>query len=288
MPTNSLPQKVLPSPEELCLTAGLYQNFEYDEIETYGNHLPHLGTNYYTEYRPLEKIECFKGTLDFYCPFCLKESTFKTTGKCPAYQPPKKYIEYCFNLKLSCTRNCSYTAYFFFKAHAGVLQKIGQTPSRKELTSPSIKQYKKELGPLYPPLNTAVGLYSHGVGAGSFVYLRRIFESLVEAARQEASTQPNWDEKEFKLKDMKGKLALLKPQLPAILYENPQLYGVLSHGVHNLSEDDCLQYFPAILSIIRSILDKTIARKKEVSEHSEISSDLAKIKTETTDGTKKI
>ena len=46
----------------------------------------------------------------------------------------------------------------------------------------------------YQELNRAIGLASHGVGIGSFVYLRRIFERLVEEAHSKAITSAGWDE----------------------------------------------------------------------------------------------
>jgi len=65
-----------------------------------------------------------------------------------------------------------------------------------------IKKYRKILGDSkYRELHRAIGLSAHGVGIGAFVYLRRIFEGLVEAARDEVAKKTDWDEEkqeEFK------------------------------------------------------------------------------------------
>jgi len=36
-------------------------------------------------------------------------------------------------------------------------------------------------------LSTAIGLYSHGVGIGSLIYLRRVFEFLIDEAYNKAN-----------------------------------------------------------------------------------------------------
>ena len=51
-----------------------------------------------------------------------------------------------------------------------------------------IKKYRKILGKeKYGEFGRAVGLYTHGIGIGSYVYLRRIFENLIEEAHQTKS-----------------------------------------------------------------------------------------------------
>ena len=67
------------------------------------------------------------------------------------------------------------------------MTKIGQYPSVADMTFPELDAYKhviskedrKELG-------TAIGLFASGVGAGSYVYLRRILERLIYQAKARA------------------------------------------------------------------------------------------------------
>ena len=67
------------------------------------------------------------------------------------------------------------------------MMKIGQYPSVADMTFPELDAYKhviskedrKELG-------TAIGLFASGVGAGSYVYLRRILERLIYQAKATA------------------------------------------------------------------------------------------------------
>ena len=66
---------------------------------------------------------------------------------------------------------------------------------------------------VFAELRRATGLFAHGIGIGAFVYLRRIFENLVESAREAAD--PNDERKdEFFAMTMTGRIKELTAQLP--------------------------------------------------------------------------
>jgi hypothetical protein len=145
--------------------------------------------------------------------------------------------------------------------------KVGQFPSladiqyaeigkryNKHLTETDLRNYKK-----------AIGLYAHGAGAGSFVYLRRIFENLIFETFELHKEVLNTDPVDFKQKRMEEKVELLKVYLPSQLLEMKVVYGILSKGVHELSEEECLKYFAPIKLSIELILDQKIkaAQKSE-------------------------
>jgi hypothetical protein len=123
-----------------------------------------------------------------------------------------------------------------------------------------LARYRKALGKdRAAELARAVGLAAHGVGIGAYVYLRRVFESLVEEAHQLAlTTSAGWDEKEYESSRMRERIQLLKPLLPPFLVEHPQLYNILSRGVHELAESECLSNFDALKCAITVILDERI------------------------------
>lgn len=109
-------------------------------------------------------------------------------------------------------------------------------------------------------LTRAIGLASHGVGVGAFVYLRRIFEALIEKARQHAATEQRWDESSFENARMDEKIAMLKQYLPQFLINNRSLYAIMSLGVHKLSEAKCLEAFPVVRVGIELMLDEHLER----------------------------
>lgn len=156
-------------------------------------------------------------------------------------------------------------------------QKIGQHPSIADLTFPQMDKYRKMLGKNSAEFNKAIGLFTHGVGIGSFVYLRRIFECFIEEAHQEAKLDIQWDEDAFSRCRMDDKIDMLKNCLPSFLVKNRKLYGILSKGIHELTEDECLQYFPIVKTGITLILDEKIREKEKEDEIQQAEKQIAEL-----------
>lgn len=141
------------------------------------------------------------------------------------------------------------------------MQKIGQYPSLADLAIPDLQKYRSLLGEeSYRELSRAVGLASHGVGIGAFVYLRRIFEALIGKAHAVACHTESWNEDTYKTARIDEKIGFLRDHLPRFLVENRVLYGILSKGIHSLTEDECLNVFPVVKLGIELILDEELER----------------------------
>ena len=181
-----------------------------------------------------------------------------------------------------CTRQGSHMLYFLFLLdnEEDNLMKIGQYPSRAALEEPSIKKYRKTLGEeKYKEFHRAVGLVSHGVGIGSFVYLRRILEDLVEQAHDKAKKVPRWNEDDYQKSKFQEKILALEDYLPEFLVRNRNMYGIMSKGIHELSETECLGIFGALQAGIELILDAKIEeadRRKKETKAEKIYSDVVK------------
>ena len=242
MPTEKKPKPEvdqLPSPVEFCLAVPLFDSYRFD-YEASGGFF---------------SIEHFKGTLDFFCPECGSHSIFRLAREAK-YQETSHIRNYIFALAFVCSRDNGHRAEFLFRAHKGVLQKIGQSPSLADIATPDLRKYRPVLGQeRFRELVRGVGLATHGVGIGAFVYLRRVFEWLVEQARVAASTEPDWSDEAFARGRMEEKITLLANHLPEFLVKNRGLYGILSVGVHTLSEKQCLEAFPAVKLAIELTLD---------------------------------
>ncbi|MCI5510137.1 MAG: hypothetical protein MR436_06805 [Eubacterium sp.] len=146
------------------------------------------------------------------------------------------------------------------------MMKIGQYPSVADMTFPELDAYKhviskedrKELG-------TAIGLFASGVGAGSYVYLRRILERLVYRAKETAADAI--DNETFEQARVAERIKMLEGYLPDILVKNTTIYGILSKGIHELSEEECRKYFPVVKECIYQILGMWESlRKKQADE----------------------
>jgi len=183
--------------------------------------------------------------------------------KQPEYKPPNiAWRE--LDVQLTCSRNAGHLMRLWFLYNDEAIIKVGQFPSLADLDSGEIERFRKPLGATrYAELARGVGLAAHGVGIGAFVYLRRVFESLIQEARTEAGSAI--DDTAFMSARMDDRISMLRDQLPAFLVENRSVYGILSKGVHALTEDECREHFPTVLSAIGIILDEHIeraARKK--------------------------
>ena len=162
---------------------------------------------------------------------------------------------------------------FIFNIQEKKIMKIGQYPSMADIAIAEIQDYRKILGDeQFKELSRAIGLISHGVGIGAFIYLRRIFESLIDDAHNIAKGKKGLDEKEYNKGRMEEKIKLLgKAYLPSFLVDNWQLYSILSKGIHELSEEDCLSSFPVVKGGIELILDEKIREKKRIEKEKTIS-----------------
>lgn len=152
-----------------------------------------------------------------------------------------------------------------YDVNEGYIEKVGQYPSVADIHIAQIRQYSKVLGKQYlRDFTRAIGLAANGVGTGSFVYLRRIFEHLVDELSKEAIAKGEINPQEYTTSKMDNKLKMLENYLPEVLKDNKPLYGVLSKGIHELSEEDCLKYFTVVRQIIELILDEfEYSRQKE-------------------------
>lgn len=165
--------------------------------------------------------------------------------------------EHYYFIKLSCKRSSEDYLYFFIYCDDKKIIKIGQYPSLVDIQFKEMdKKYKKVLDKdSLLAFKRAIGLAAHGIGAGSLVYLRRIFEGLIKESYEQHKAQFSIEEAEFMKKHMNEKVEFLKEYLPTELIKMKPLYGVLSKGVHELAEDECLNYFPALRLSIELILD---------------------------------
>ncbi len=264
MPANSKngPFDNLPKPADFLLNVPLYEVFRFDEDE---------GT-------PFFALEHFKESLDCHCPACGKHSVFTRPGE-PKYADHHHLHNYIFSLWFVCSRDQNHKIMFIFRSNRGVLQKIGQYPSLADLATPDLQKYRPVLGEeRFRELSRAIGLAAHGIGIGAFVYMRRIFEGLVENARASASADARLDQASFERSRMEEKIAILRDHLPDFLVENRALYAIMSVGVHTLSEQECLAAFPAVRVGIELILDDQLERARRAQKIKDASNSIAALK----------
>ena len=168
-------------------------------------------------------------------------------------------------INVKCKRyNDIFTFSIFYDAEKRLLLKIGQYPSIADFHIYEIKQYDKLLSKdVLKEFTKAIGLAANGVGIGSFVYLRRIFENLILESFEEAKQEGKVEEETFSRSRMDEKIELLEDYLPSFLVENKSIYSILSKGIHELDENTCLEYFDPMKVAIEIILDQKLEKKKQ-------------------------
>jgi hypothetical protein len=68
-------------------------------------------------------------------------------------------------------------------------------------------------------------------------------ERLIKKCFDENKAAEGWTEDQYKVR-MEDRILLMKDHLPEFLVDNRKLYAILSLGVHELTEADCLSFFP--------------------------------------------
>lgn len=243
MTANNAP----PTKKEFCIEYPLYEQY------TFADEHVQAGWDVMFSQEPI----------DTYCPECNSHSIFHQyhTGTINtaawAWAGSKR-----FNVLLKCSRNSDHHLYFLFDVEGRTVQKIGQYPSLADLNTFDVRQYAAVLPREdFKEFTKAIGLAAHGVGVGSFVYLRRIFENLVDASYQIAKNDSGWDDEAYRDGRMAERIKLLEGHLPEFLVENRSMYKILSQGLHELTENECLVAFPILKMGIELVLDEQLAAR---------------------------
>lgn len=252
-------KEAFPTPEEFCLTVPLYKEYQVNEENIAG----------------VRNLLKYEGHLDTYCSQCQSHTVFNCQndtreswidGDNWYYQPFLRVVAVC-------SRDKSHLSVYHFRLikQSGI-QKIGQHPSTADSNLYDAKKYSKVLNSEdFRGFTKSIGLAAHGIGAGALVYLRRIFESLIKEAHSAAIQDADWDESAYHNGRMQDRVKLLKNHLPSFLVEHHRIYAVLSNGVHELSESQCLDFFPVLKMSIELILDQKILEAERVKKTSEVS-----------------
>lgn len=269
---------VVPSWDRVLLQDGLYVEHNLDE----------------PVYVTINGFRFGRLSLDAYCIWCKSKSVFRNI----AYQTvqdraimlsrqgmrgqPRDSVtpseEDDFELILECTRVPKHRISFYFVVVGTTLTKVGQFPSHADLAVGDLQDFSGVLDQRWMrELKRGIGLTAHGATIGGFVYVRRVFEHLIARAHDEAVTLPGWDEGTYTRSRVSEKIQLLKEQLPALLVENSTMYGILSLGVHELTEDECADHFPVVREGIELILGRLADDKNRSKREAALSSAIGKI-----------
>lgn len=192
----------------------------------------------------------------------------------PSIEDDMRVIVFKFFCAMDNTHRLDYTVL----TTGNKFKKIGQYPSIADLSFPELKEYRKVMSKAdEKELKRAIGLYASGIGIGSFVYLRRIFERIIMAAGQTAIKENEISEDDFNKARINEKIKMLAKYLPRSLVESPVFYGIVSKGIHELSEEECLEFFPVMKTFIIMILRQWETLRKDAEEEKNIAASISRI-----------
>lgn len=209
--------------------------------------------------------------VDGHCSSCGKPSTFCFDSRdelnVELHHIRKHVVErqHVGSFKITCSRDSTHELRIWFIMLRDTVEKVGQYPSLADIANDEAATYRSVLNKVdASELHKAIGLAAHGVGVGSFVYLRRLFERLIYARFAEFQKVEGWSEDDFLKLKMDDKVKFLKGHIPDFLYENRRMYSILSKGIHELSEEHCLKFFEPLKLSIKLILEEDKKKKEEL------------------------
>jgi len=212
---------------------------------------------------------------DGHCPSCGKETTYliKTS-------PHARHLLDSLDtfgsvghqlVECTCARVTEHKLIVNYFIRKWEIYKVGQWPSLADIANDESKEYRSVLSKGdAAELHMAIGLAAHGVGIGSFVYLRRIFERLIWQRFNEFKGAEGWTEQNFQKLRMDDKIGFLKGHLPEFLVQNKSVYSILSAGIHELTEEECLGDFEILRAAIVMMLDEDRRRKEELDQQQKL------------------
>lgn len=163
---------------------------------------------------------------------------------------------------------------------SGWIRKIGQAPPWEiEMQKP----LEKALGDNADLYKKGLVCESQGYGIGAYAYFRRITEKVIDELLNSIITlidedeKPQYEEALAKVKATRiteDKIKLVQDLLPQSLQPdgyNPlkALYSALSDGLHNKSDDDCMELADTIKAVLIYLLEEIQSRNEKSKVFSE-------------------
>jgi hypothetical protein len=214
-------------------------------------------------------ILLYKTNITAYNQLLKSETTYEPRVGYPSFGSTSSMGTGYHIIDLHCKRIGSTIRFYLYKTKT-TLEKVGQYPSFADLQKID-KDFEKELkGEDKLNYTKALGLYSHGVNIGAYAYLRRIFENLVISTFNSNTTTVGKSYEEFMKLKMEEKIKILESYLPESLVEFKSFYGIVSKGIHELSEEECRKYFEILKNIIDMSIKENIIKKQEVQRKKEL------------------
>lgn len=259
----------------------------------------------------VKKLLIYRGKFDAYCPGCGKHTTWGTVVSSANEQRAKQENAFvplstsgrssgptvhnwliAFRLLIVCGRYSHHHADFYFdilgpdafeyarfnrgegaKPAPTFIVKVGQHPSLTDFQLGDLTEFEDGMSKEQRrEFVRATNCAAHGFNVAACVYLRRVFEGVLLEARDEYMRQhalTDWQA--FRDARTDERIRLLREHLPSFMSEHPQIYGILSLGVHELTEEQCAAEMPMLRKAIELIMRDRVTAARQRREREEVS-----------------
>lgn len=178
-----------------------------------------------------------------------------------------------FDLELKCPV-CNEVIYFYYIYENGYIIKINTYPNLMNGLKQKYRKYKLLNNDDYDYAEEFITgcylFYNSKSGIGSFCYLRRCLENFVKDYTNDLFNERKISEKYNAYSKFKDKINIIKSKLDKDVYDMLKpLYSILSLGIHELKEEECLAFFEQLRGILEILLDErleNINKKKMLQE----------------------
>lgn len=168
-----------------------------------------------------------------------------------------------------CCVNNRHKKYDIYYLSSSKIIKIGQYPSEYDTRSNEYLDKlkvvcgRKDAKEIAKFVDKALIMESSGLGIPALVYMRRSFERLIAISEDKNNLENTGTTMAERIKN--------NPLLPELIKDNVRLYNIISEGIHNETEEECMELFKLIKSGFTILLRKTYEHVQEQKELDELS-----------------
>lgn len=226
-------------------------------------------------------------TLDLFCPKCKDNKTFVYNNwhyveGLGAYKKGGMYLDSARSLVYHCPTCGTKLLYLFYYDGNNVI-KLSQFPSQYDVSRDELKKYQKnELidKNVFDELYKAEICASSGFYVAAYTYMRRVYENMLSSVFTHNQEDIGTTEEEFKKMHSDKKLETIKEYLAIDDEIYLPLYGLLSAGIHAMSEEKCCEDYSLLKPILIDILAEQKAKKEKATKRKELKDLFSKRKSE--------
>ena len=275
-------------------TIQLYHNFQV----TQGVYGKLKGINFKDFLDLTSSIYALK-TIDLYCPNCkenktfifknyedidglgrigyLSESSISHTHMATTYTSATRFINY------ECPTCMQKLTYGFYHNGNDLVIKVCQYPSLYDVSKDELKKYQKNDlidKDSFSQLYKAETCASSGYFVAAYTYMRRVYETMLMSVFEQNQEDIGITEEEFRRLHSDKKLEAIKDYLAIDDEIYLPLYGLLSAGIHAMTEEQCCEDYTVLKPILLEILAEQKAKKVKAAKRKELKELFAKRKGE--------